>query len=146
MNLGGVGRRRDERGAEAVEFALIMPLLLLLVFGIIQYGLYFWAFQGGEAAAREAARRGAVGKPTSCLTFRSGVMTNISSMSQGNVVIKRTFDAAPVTAGQNVTVTVAFDSADLNLPFIPFVDNGRITQTATSRVDFVPDSSIGDCT
>jgi Flp pilus assembly protein TadG len=45
-----------ERGASAVEFALVLPLLVLLVFGIAQFGIAFFRYQGVQAAAREGAR------------------------------------------------------------------------------------------
>lgn len=51
--------RRDD-GASAVEFALVLPLLLLLVFGIISFGLYFAGSLGLSNASREAARYGVV--------------------------------------------------------------------------------------
>jgi len=56
---------RDD-GAAAVEFALVAPLLILLIFGIIAFGMGFYTQQGAAAAAREAARRAAVGSITSC--------------------------------------------------------------------------------
>ena len=59
------GRRQDD-GAAAVEFALVSILLFLLLFGIIEFGIGFFTQQGAAAAAREAARRAAVGKVTSC--------------------------------------------------------------------------------
>ena len=50
--------RRADRGASAVEFALVSPLLFTLLFGIIDYGLYFAdalsVQQGVSDAAREA--------------------------------------------------------------------------------------------
>lgn len=49
-------REHGEQGASAVEFALILPLLLLLVFGIIQFGVVFFEYQGLQASAREGAR------------------------------------------------------------------------------------------
>lgn len=53
-------RRRDERGAAAVEFALVLPILLLLLFGIIAYG-YMLSFRGSlSQAAAEGARAAAV--------------------------------------------------------------------------------------
>ena len=55
------GRLRDEEGAAAVEFALIAGLLVMLVFGLIEYGLAFWQIQSLRAATREGARVAAVG-------------------------------------------------------------------------------------
>ena len=56
----GTRARRDERGAAAVEFALVVPVLLLLVFGIISYGYMLSFRQGLSQAAAEGARAGAV--------------------------------------------------------------------------------------
>ena len=49
-----------EEGVAAVEFALILPLLLVLVFGIVDYGYYFLLSMECTHAAREGARKGAV--------------------------------------------------------------------------------------
>jgi Flp pilus assembly protein TadG len=59
---GGVARpaRRGERGAAAVEFALVVPFLLLLVFGIISYGFMLSFRQAVSQGAAEAARAAAV--------------------------------------------------------------------------------------
>lgn len=48
-----VGSRRDERGTSAIEFSIIAPILLLLVFTIIQGGLYLYARNTAQSAARE---------------------------------------------------------------------------------------------
>ncbi|MFY9587287.1 MAG: TadE family protein [Actinomycetota bacterium] len=54
-------RKQSERGASMVEFAIIITLLFLLIFGIIQFGFAFNRDQGLHAAAREGARVAAVG-------------------------------------------------------------------------------------
>jgi Flp pilus assembly protein TadG len=51
---------RGEDGAAAVEFALIVGVLAILVFGLLEYGLAFWQVQNLRAAAREGARVAAV--------------------------------------------------------------------------------------
>lgn len=56
----GRAGRHSEGGASAVEFALILPVLLLLIFGIIDYGLFFFDSIGMRQGAREAARAGVV--------------------------------------------------------------------------------------
>lgn len=53
-------RARDQRGAVAVEFALIVPLLLLLVLGILEFGFGYHAWDATQNGAREGARVGAV--------------------------------------------------------------------------------------
>ena len=49
-------RMRSERGAAAVEFAMIMPLLLVLVLGIAEFGRAFQVQGTLSAAAREGVR------------------------------------------------------------------------------------------
>jgi Flp pilus assembly protein TadG len=49
-----------ERGAELIEFALTLPLLLLLVLGIIEFGFMFQEYEVVTNAAREGARLGAL--------------------------------------------------------------------------------------
>jgi hypothetical protein len=60
--------RQRERGAAAVEFALVVPLLLLLVFGIIEYGVWLAdensVRQGAAAGARMAAAWSVDDSPT----------------------------------------------------------------------------------
>jgi Flp pilus assembly protein TadG len=49
-------RLRDARGAELVEFALVLPLLLVLIAGIVDFALLFQAYEVVTNAAREGAR------------------------------------------------------------------------------------------
>ena len=61
--MRGLRRARNagsDDGASAVEFALILPLLLVLVFGIIDYGWWFGETLGLRSGVREAARLSAV--------------------------------------------------------------------------------------
>ncbi len=51
-------RRFLERGAAAIEFALVLPLLLMLVLGGLDWGYYFYVEQIVVNATREGARAG----------------------------------------------------------------------------------------
>jgi Flp pilus assembly pilin Flp len=53
-------RFRGDEGASAVEFALILPILAILLFGVIDYGWWFGETLGLRSGVREAARLGAV--------------------------------------------------------------------------------------
>jgi hypothetical protein len=50
------GRWSDETGAELIEFALVLPLLLLVLLGIIDFGFLFQRYEVITNAAREGAR------------------------------------------------------------------------------------------
>lgn len=58
--------RHDERGAVAVEFALVFPILAMLIFGIISFGFLFAQDSALGNAARQVARYSVVEKRT-CL-------------------------------------------------------------------------------
>jgi Flp pilus assembly protein TadG len=56
----GVAGGGGERGAAVVEFALVLPLLLVLVLGAIDWGYFFYVEEVVTNAAREGARAGCV--------------------------------------------------------------------------------------
>lgn len=49
-------KRQNERGAVAVEFALVLPILVTLLIGIMEFGMFYSAQVSVTAAAREGAR------------------------------------------------------------------------------------------
>jgi hypothetical protein len=54
---------RNKRGQALIEFAFILPFLLVIVGGIVDFGLAFFVGQVIQNAAREGARAGAVVRP-----------------------------------------------------------------------------------
>ena len=55
-----VSRRRSERGQTAVEFALVIPVMLLFLLGIFQIGITYFNNESIATAARDGARAGAI--------------------------------------------------------------------------------------
>lgn len=55
------GKRSGERGQSAVEMALVLPVLLLVLFGITEFGRLLGAYVTVQNAAREGARLGITG-------------------------------------------------------------------------------------
>ena len=86
---GGSGA---DRGATAVEFALLLPLLLLIVMGIIDFGRMLNAQQTLTQAAREGARLVALGQPN----VASRTQAAATGLSPVGVSIQ---SACPVGAG-----------------------------------------------
>lgn len=88
---GGVGRR----GAASVEFALILPLLLGLLFGIVEFGLLFKDQLSIQQAAREGSRTAAVGRLRSEVNNR--IANSVPTLTTANLtydVMYRTFNGA----------------------------------------------------
>ena len=71
---------RPDTGASAVEFALLAPVLFLILFGIIDYGIWFADSISMRQAVRDAARQGSVENfGTACSATRHGARTCTSS-------------------------------------------------------------------
>lgn len=71
MNRRAGAKLPNDRGATAVEFALLLPMLLLIVFGIVDFGRALNAQITLTQAAREGARLEAVGQPNVVSRTRS---------------------------------------------------------------------------
>ena len=100
--------RRDfcgDGGSSAVEFALVLPLLALLFFGLFEMGRVYWTYHIVSGAVRDAARYGAR-LPADCNNLGAYPYNNvISTMARTGSPTGTTPLIAGWTADQ-VTVSV----------------------------------------
>ncbi len=148
--------RRDD-GASAVEFALVLPLLIILVFGIIAFGIVFAQSLALGNAAREGARAGVVEQRT-CGEILTRVQdaANSIAMSGENVVVEVTrtgagtrcpagtsYSGAPAAvvpcagsdSGDEITVSATFDS-ELIIPLVFANPSFDLLGTGVFRCEF----------
>jgi Flp pilus assembly protein TadG len=74
---------RDERGAEMIEFAIVVVLLIALLYGIITYGLILAAQATVTQAAADAARAGLVASATAKATAEEEAANDLGWMNKG---------------------------------------------------------------
>ena len=100
-------RKLNERGAVAAEFALLLPLLLIILFGIIDFGMMMYSREIVSNAAREGARAGIVQGPPK----RTGgeILAIVDNYLTGTGVNPADVNLTPVGAGltQPNTLTVS---------------------------------------
>jgi Flp pilus assembly pilin Flp len=136
--------QRDEEGAAAVEFAFLLPLLVILLFGFIQFGVALNTRIQATNAAREAARAAVVGiddwGDVGGLEFWEGVRQRAGVSGLTNCTLSTT----DVIGG---TLTVTFDyPLDLAIPFLPASaswDSG--TARASMRIEQLSTGGPGGC-
>ena len=92
---------RDDRAASAAEFAMVLPLLILFLFGILDIGRYMWALNRAEKATQMGARYAVVSDPVASVVNVDFV--DDYSIPGGDVVPTGTFGSATCT---NSTCTV----------------------------------------
>ncbi len=118
-------RWQQERGAAAVEFAIVALVFVTLVLGLMQYGWYFFQRQQVEFGAREGARHMAV-EPC------DDIAAYVDDKVNFDVTVATSFDPSPAIIGGTGTVTVTSDvQLDLGLP----LPSSTMTATATTRIE-----------
>jgi Flp pilus assembly protein TadG len=124
--------RKGERGQNLVEFALVIPLLLLLVIGIAEFGRAWMTKNILTGAAREAVRIMAVqtGNITTA-TARADNILNSAGITTANVNV---IDAS--SAFEPVSVIVTYNFPVVLAGFIPGLDNITLSSTTTMRREY----------
>jgi Flp pilus assembly protein TadG len=86
-----VSRRRSERGQTAVEFALVIPVMLLFLLGIFQIGITYFNNESIATAARDGARAGAIHTGATSTQIiadaTAAVQNSVVGLSQSNLTI-----------------------------------------------------------
>ncbi len=102
-------RKTADRGVVAVEFALVVPVLLLIVFGIIDFGRALNAQISLTGAAREGARLAALGYSNAAIQSRVAATAPSLSGVIATVVASCPPGAGPAEDAQvNVSYTFSF--------------------------------------
>src|ERR1044072_6686300 len=108
--MRAMNRKRVRKGAVAVEFAIVAPVLLAIMFGMIQYGKAFEMQNQLQVAAREGARFASMD--------HTGMLSSGQTSNQKLVQEVKNFLATYGLNKNDVTVTVkdhANPTADFNL-------------------------------
>jgi len=111
---------RNEKGASAVEFAFVLPIFVMIVFGIFQFGIAFNNWIALTHAAREGVRLAAVDQYDEQRVRDSAPSVAIQSI---------TVSGQGGTIGSPVTVTVTGNVLNIN---IPFAGNWPVTLRSTA--------------
>ena len=116
------GRRKkifkNEKGASAVEFALILPILVILIFGIVEFGIAFNNYITITHAAREGARRAAVDLFNPDLKDYIKEMAFPLALTDDDIVIEFEGDEAdPPPIGDPVSVEITYNFG-ISIPLV----------------------------
>jgi len=130
--------RKQRRGAAVVEFAVVAPLFIMLVFGMIEYGRMVMVQQLIVNAAREGARIGVLdGATTSDVTSAVSGYLNNASISGSTVTVS---PSPPSSAGYgapvSVTVSIPFNQVSW-LPSPMYLGGKTLTTTTVMRRETV---------
>lgn len=122
-----------ERGAAAVELALVLPILIFLIFGIVEFGRGFNARLTVTHAAREGARAFAIAEGDDSAAIeedvRDRVEAAIAPLTLADPDTQISIDA-PCTPGEPAVVTVTYP-----LTFdVPLWQAGTWTITSTGSM------------
>ncbi|MEX0818548.1 MAG: TadE family protein [Pirellulaceae bacterium] len=130
---------RKQRGAAAVEFAVVAPVFVLLLFGMIEYGRMVMVQQMLTNATREGARRAVLDG-----TSESHVKATVKDyLASGNILVNDneiSVTPDPVTAvlGDPVTVSMSIPFSRVSwLPSPMFLGNTNMSSSSVMRRESV---------
>jgi Flp pilus assembly protein TadG len=122
---------RSSRGAALVEFGIVAPLLILLVFGILEFGWGFLQALDVRHAAREGGRLAAVNfGPGSGTTQTNAIIDEVCTRIDDTDGVEITIslpDGTPSTVGDRVHVTVERTFESLT-GFFNFTDRTMVSE------------------
>jgi Flp pilus assembly protein TadG len=100
---------RSEKGQAMVETALLLPIIIMLLFGIVDFGRAFHAYLTLDHAGREAARLGSIGGDNADIIAKvnSSIIGLDAARLRAPITIGRTTDVA--TNETNVSITLIYD-------------------------------------
>jgi Flp pilus assembly protein TadG len=129
--MATISSLRKEHGQALVEFALVAPVLLLLLFGIVQFGIAFNNSISLTDAVRAGARAAVVAGPgldAQVAAAKSAIAASAGGLDPARIVVTVT---QPDDTDVTVTATYPYSVDVLGV----VVDSGRLSSSTTERLD-----------
>ncbi|MFD4703908.1 TadE/TadG family type IV pilus assembly protein [Gottfriedia sp. NPDC058432] len=125
---------KSEKGQSLVEFALVLPLLVMLLLGIVDFGRIFHVYLTLDHAGREAARTASIGKDDD--TIRSVAVTDATSIKLTKENVKIDFDPSNTrTSGSKVKITITYPVSFLTPVISQIVGDLTLKSTTIMRLE-----------
>jgi Flp pilus assembly protein TadG len=127
--------RRRQKGQSLVETAIILPIILLLIMGIIDFGLLFNNYIIISNASREGARKAALGGTDTAVVQTVQNMT--TSLQMADMTISITPGYSSRNHGTEVKVTVTYRNRMITPLIDAFFPDGvaNLQSTSVMRVE-----------
>lgn len=124
---------RNEQGQTMTEFALVLPVLALILFAVIQFGIVFNNYVTLTDATRAGARKAAVSRddPNRDNDVMAAVRSSASDLDGSKLSVSP--PASTWDSGSDVTVTASYPYSISLLGLV--VKSGRLSSTTTERVE-----------
>jgi len=113
----------DRSGATAVEFALVAPVMIVMIFGILEFGRAAWTLNALNFAVESAARCAAIDQ-NNCATAVQ-IQNHAAGFAAGLAIPPSTFTVSTQTCGKQVVATFAFISVAPIVASLPITLSAR---------------------
>lgn len=138
--MAQMARGRSQRGAAAIEFALVVPMLLTLLFGVVDYGLWLNDSLNVRQGIREGARQGVVKRfdrpgctGTDVQKFVCKTRAEIASVV-GPAYVRIVIPAAGWKRGESLLVCGMVKSSGLS-GMVPLPADGLIKSSTSMSIE-----------
>jgi len=145
---------RDRRGATAMEFTFVMTPMIVLVFGIIQFGGILFLANDMQNAARDAARRMAAGymcfngSPVQCGAQNTDYVEDFACryLSDWTPAFEVTVSETNTNDGTDMEVSIRTDmGAAAYVDLLGLFEGRMLSARAVLRREYEPDSPLPPC-
>lgn len=114
---------KNEKGQSLVEFAIVLPILLLIVMGIAELGMMLNSYLTAQNISREVARLGSVGATDS--DIQNMITSNSTNLDSQNLSVSINPIQGNRISGDTLTVVVTYDY-HLTVPIISGIFNNDV--------------------
>lgn len=106
---------RDERGTALVEFALVLPVFLAVLIGIIEMATFFWTRNTLQFAAEEGVRSAMIDTDAAPSAVKAAVLAKLdgATMDPSKVTVSAVLDPYAGVTFMKVTASYAWPSAGI---------------------------------